>query len=99
MLFRNADSDDDSYQDRETRRIIFWIKCKSFMKKLLLVAVLLGLFVLYSFFADSPESEAMSHVKDVNRVEATREAIELYSNAHPEYTDEEIELIFRGIAH
>ena len=99
MLFRNDDSDSDSYLDRDTRRMIFWIKFKGFMAKFLFVVVLLGAFVLYSFAADSSKSEAMNHVRDVNRVEATREAIELYSNAHPEFTEEEIELIFRGIAH
>ena len=96
MHFRNVDGC-NMYQDPETRRTVFWISFKNVMIKVLVFGLLFAAFALYSFY--HPVPEAVRNVANVDRKEAAREAIELYSEAHPEFTHEEIEEIFKNVIH
>jgi len=98
MYFRKSDDyGGDTYQDIETRRMIFWMGFKKFMVRFLVIGALIAAFAFYSIH--NPVPDAVRHVADVDRKEAAREAIELYSQAHPEYTEEEIEIIFKNVLH
>ena len=86
-----------NYQEIEARRAAFFIGLKKWAVRLVIVAIAIGAYVLYSIH--NPVPDAVRNVANVDRREATKEAIELYAAAHPEYTEEEIEIIFRNIVH
>ena len=84
-------------QDREAKKAAFFIGLKKFITRLVAIGLLIGAYVLYSIHHPVPDAE--KNVANVDRREAAREAIELYSAAHPEFTEEEIEIIFRNVVH
>jgi hypothetical protein len=98
MHLRRADGYDGcSYQDMEVRKAVFWMNFKKVIIKLLIAGAVIVAFAFYSI--NNPVPDAVRNVANVDRKEAAREAIELYSEAHPEFTEEEIEVIFRNVPH
>ena len=85
------------YHEMEAKKYAFWAGFKKVMVRLILIGIAVGAFALYSIY--HPVSDAVLNVANVDRREAAREAIELYAEAHPEYTSEEIEEIFRNVVH
>ncbi len=91
--------DDGSQMDQEQRRGIRLVRIKAFLKKVLVWTVVIVIILACAYASESSASDAEKKVRTIDRQAVMREAIELYSDAHPEYTEEEIELIFRGITH
>ena len=98
MLFIH-DDDDDYQMNPELRRGIRLVRIKAFLKKVLVWTVAIVIILACAYVSESSASDAEKKVRTIDKQAAMREAIELYSDAHPEYTEEEIELIFRGVAH
>lgn len=83
--------------DTTTRREIFFFKLKGVLKKLLVVALItIGIF-FYATQLEASRPNISPEARAVDRRAAAKEAIELYSANHPEFTKEEIEEIFRGV--
>lgn len=85
------------YQDREMHRCAVLRKMKDILIKFLVIGLIFAGIAIY--VAVHPASMAAQNVANVDRREAAREAIMLYSEAHPEYTSEEVEEIFRNVVH
>lgn len=86
----------DDYDDSESRKQIIIVKLKQLGKKLLIIALVV---TAICFYASRTEAGTPSKAVTVDKRAAAKEAIELYSEAHPEFTDEEIEKIFINVVH
>ena len=94
MFFEKPDSIIDE-PDEELRRIVFLRNMKTWALKIVFIILAIVGFMCYEMHIKTTER---SRVDMIDRRAAAKEAVTLYSEAHPELSQEEINEIFRNFA-